>query len=568
MIFNGEEYTIQFWQGESLGNILAIDTETTITPFTETPDLVTFQVFDGESLFYVDRGSVRDFLAKHSTRTMVFANASFDVDVLRKFTEDKYILKEQIEHGNRLFDVNIMYRLWKLATMGDVPRKYSLSHINRELFGLDLNKDEEIRCNFADFKEFNLQEIPKQFLEYGAKDVISTFNCFIRLRLEISKLDTDTMLSHHIQLLGALALNNMYKNGIGFDENKANELLRELNAKLEVCHVQMSAYGFVKGIKGNQAAYNYVIENSGLKLPTTAEGDYSMKERDLEKYKDNPFIKTFLDYKHTEKTTFFIRKLTGSRVHPRYDLLKNTGRTGCSSPNIQQLPRDGHIRSMFKAEEGNTLLITDYSAIELCTLAQHVYTTFGSSIMRDKINEGVDLHKYYASVLFNTTEDKVEKWQRQAAKAANFGFPGGLGIETFIEFAKGYDLDITAEGAQNMKNIWFEAFPEMKLYMQGEEGSVTTLTGRIRANTTYCAEKNTPFQGLAADGAKIALYNLMDAGFTLVGFVHDEIITEVPENTAEEMRRLQEEIMINSMALVVPDVKISVESTISPRYCK
>ena len=113
MIFNGEEYTIQFWQGESLGNILAIDTETTIAPFTETPDLVTFQVFDGESLYYVDRSLVGDFLKKHVTRTLVFANAPFDIDVLRKFTEDKYLLKEQIER-DRIFDVNIMYRLWKI----------------------------------------------------------------------------------------------------------------------------------------------------------------------------------------------------------------------------------------------------------------------------------------------------------------------------------------------------------------------------------------------------------------------------------------------------------------------
>ena len=567
MIFNGEEYTIQFWQGESLGSILAIDTETTIAPFTETPDLVTFQVFDGESLFYVERGSVRDFLAKHSTRTMVFANASFDIDVLRKFTEDKYLLKEQIER-DRIFDINILYRLWGLATAGDIPRKFGLARITFELLGEELDKNEEIRCNFADFTEISLQEIPQQFLEYGAKDVIATFHCFIRLRLEISKLNTNTMLSHHIQLLGALALNRMYKNGIGFDEERASILLNKLNSELEVLHAQMSAYGFVKGIKGNQSAYNYVIEFSGIPLPKTDQGDYSMKESDLEKYSDNPFIKSFLDYKRTEKTTFFIRKLEGSRVHPRYDLLKNTGRTGCSSPNIQQLPRDGDIRSMFKAEEGHTLLITDYSAIELCTLSQHVYTMFGSSVMREKINEGADLHKYYASVLFGIPEDQVEKWQRQAAKAANFGFPGGLGIETFIEFAKGYDLKVSEEEAQKMKDTWFEAFPEMKQYMQGEEGSVTTLTGRIRANTTYCAEKNTPFQGLAADGAKLAMYNLMDAGFKLVGFVHDEIITEVPENTAEEMRRLQEEIMINSMALVVPDVKISVESTISPRYCK
>jgi len=567
MVFNGEEYTIQFWQGESLGSILAIDTETTIAPFTETPDLVTFQVFDGESLYYVDRSLVGDFLKKHVTRTLVFANAPFDVDVLRKFMEDKYLLKEQIER-DRIFDINIMYRLWTLAVLGDVSRKYSLAHICRELLGEDLDKNDSIRCNFEEYKDVKLEQIPLPFLEYGAKDVLATYYCFIRLRLEISKLNTSTMLSHHIQLLGALALNRMYKNGIGFDEARAQKLLTELNSKLEVLHAKMSAYGFVKGIKGNQAAYNYVIEFSGLPLPKTDQGDYSMKESDLEKYSDNPFIASFLDYKRTEKTTFFIRKLEGSRVHPRYDLIKNTGRTGCSSPNIQQLPRDGDIRSMFKSREGNTLLITDYSAIELATLAQHVYTNYGSSVMRNKINDGADLHKYYASVLFKVPEDKVEKWQRQAAKAANFGFPGGLGIETFIQFAKGYDLNVSEHEAQKMKDTWFEAFPEMKEYMKGEEGSVTTLTGRIRANTTYCAEKNTPFQGLAADGAKIALYNLMDAGFELVGFVHDEIITEVPENTAEEMRRLQEEIMVNSMSLVVPDVKISVESTISPRYCK
>lgn len=567
MLFNGIEYNIQFWQGQELGRTLAIDTETTIKPFTETPDLVTFQVFDGENLFYVDRCDVNKFLTQHLSRTLVFANAPFDVDVLRKFTEDKYLLKEQIER-DRIFDVNIMYRLWKLATVGNVPRKYSLALLSKEILGEELDKDTEIRCNFSDFLEVPLQKIPSVFLEYGAKDVIATFHCFTRLRLEITKLKSNTNLSHHIQLLGSLALNRMYKNGIGFDEHKAQELLRELNATLEVQHAKMSCYGFVKGIKGNQKAYNHVIEYLGIKLPKTTEGDYSMKESDLEKYKGNHFIASFLDYKKTEKTTFFIRKLSGSRVHPRYDLLKNTGRTGCSSPNIQQLPRDGSIRSMFKAEEGNTLLITDYSAIELATLAQHVYTTQGSSVMRDKINEGADLHKYYASVLFGVDEDKVEKWQRQAAKAANFGFPGGLGIETFVEFAKGYDINLTADEAQHMKNTWFNAFPEMKQYMQGEQGSVWTLTGRLRADTTYCAEKNTAFQGLAADGAKIALYNLMDAGYKLVGFVHDEIITEVPENTAEEMRGLQEEIMINSMSLVVPDVKISVESTVSSRYCK
>ena len=566
MLFDGKKYTIQFWQGESLGTTLAIDTETTFTDFTETPELITFQVFDGESLFYVDRSKVHDFLNKHVTRTLVFANAPFDVDVIHKYVGSN-ILKDQIEQG-KVYDILILYRLLSLATIGMVPNRYSLAHITEELLKLRLDKENEIRCNFEQFRETNLSEIDKQFLEYGAKDVLATFYTFIRLRADISKTGSRTMLSHHIQLLGALALNFTYKNGIGFDEDRAQVALQKIDTTMAVHHDALSMFGWVKGIKGNQTAYNYVIEYLGLPLVKTDRGDYTMKESDLETYRNEPFIFHYLEYKKLEKTSQFIRKLRGHRVHPRYDVLKNTGRTGCSSPNIQQLPRDGDIRSMFVAREGCKFIITDYNAIELSTLAQHVYTNFGSSTMREKINDGEDLHKYYASVLFDTPIDQVEKWQRQAAKAANFGFPGGLGTQTFIEFAKGYDLDIDENRAQQMKDTWFKAFPEMTTYMKGENGSVETLTGRIRANTTYCAEKNTPFQGLAADGAKIALYNLMDAGFAIVGFVHDEIITEVPENRLEEMRILQERIMIDSMSIVVPDVKVGVESTVSKRYCK
>ena len=119
-----------------------------------------------------------------------------------------------------------------------------------------------------------------------------------------------------------------------------------------------------------------------------------------------------------------------------------------------------------------------------------------------------------------------------------------------------------------MTKTWFEAFPEMRTYLSNEQGHVWTRTGRLRADTTFCAEKNTPFQGLAADGAKIALYNLMKNGFKLVGFVHDEIITEVPKDKIEEMRVLQEQIMVQSMQVVVPDVAIRVDSTVSERYCK
>jgi DNA polymerase I-like protein with 3'-5' exonuclease and polymerase domains len=104
--------------------------------------------------------------------------------------------------------------------------------------------------------------------------------------------------------------------------------------------------------------------------------------------------------------------------------------------------------------------------------------------------------------------------------------------------------------------------------MQNEKGHVFTLTGRKRGNTTYCAEKNTPFQGLAADGAKLAMYELCKEGFTITGFVHDEIICEVPEENVEELKNKMEEIMIKGMKKVVPDVAVGVESEVSKYYTK
>ena len=462
-----------------------------------------------------------------------------------------------------------MYRLLGLARNGFVPRRYSLAEVTNELFGIELSKETEIRSNFEQFKEKQIEEIPKIFLNYGAKDVIATFQAFIRLKSLILITQSKTLLSHQIQIAGNLALNRIYKNGIGFDEERASLLLEQIYSKLDKFTRKLATYGWVRGERGNQARYNSIVDHLGLnKLPKTPTGDYSMREEDLKPFKDIPFVSMYLKYKSLEKTTQFIRDLKGPRVHPRYDLLKNTGRTGCSKPNFQQLPRDGEIRSMFKADEKSTFLITDYAAIELSTLAQVLYDQFGESVMRDKINEGRDLHRYYASVLFGVEEEKVEKWQRQAAKAANFGFPGGLGLDTFIEFARGYGLKITRDEASNMKKAWFDAFPEMKEYLNGEQGYVWTRTGRLRSNTTFCAEKNTPFQGLAADGAKLALYNLMDAGFKIVGFVHDEIITEIPESQAKTLTIKQEKIMIDSMKIVVPDVNVGVETTISKRYCK
>jgi hypothetical protein len=102
-----------------------------------------------------------------------------------------------------------------------------------------------------------------------------------------------------------------------------------------------------------------------------------------------------------------------------------------------------------------------------------------------------------------------------------------------------------------------------------DRAGVFTLTGRLRAAATFSARHNTVFQGLAADGAKLALWRLWRAGYRLVNFVHDQVLVEVPAGAdlrrhAARVRRL----MVRGMRAVVPDVRVDVAIVATDRWSK
>jgi DNA polymerase I-like protein with 3'-5' exonuclease and polymerase domains len=93
---------------------------------------------------------------------------------------------------------------------------------------------------------------------------------------------------------------------------------------------------------------------------------------------------------------------------------------------------------------------------------------------------------------------------------------------------------------------------------------VFTLTGRLRAHTTFCSSRNALFQGPAADGAILALWNVWRAGYHLVDFVHDQLVIESPadDHMAERIAHV-EALMKQGMASVVPGMLVKVETVVS-----
>lgn len=96
-----------------------------------------------------------------------------------------------------------------------------------------------------------------------------------------------------------------------------------------------------------------------------------------------------------------------------------------------------------------------------------------------------------------------------------------------------------------------------------------TLTGRIRNLTGYTDNANTVFSGLAADGAKLAMWNLMRRGYKLLGFVHDSFEVAVDPRRAELQRKQIEKIMVDSMETVLGQgIPVAVEGVISKCWAK
>lgn len=331
---------------------------------------------------------------------------------------------------------------------------------------------------------------------------------------------------------------------------------------------------------------------------------------------DDPIIVGLKELKEWQKLlTAFVPKLRAAAelgsIHPTYTSLMETGRTSSSgssfypSHNIQQQPKKGRIRESHIPRDGKLLGAFDYDSLELRSFAQACFDLFGFSVMLDLINKGMDVHAWMGAKLLSMDigrevdyEEMMERLKgkhgeaaeseaahfRQMAKAANFGFPGGLGAEKFLDYLKSYGVTgVDLDQSKRIRAAFYEAFPEMDSFFDWHRiqedcqgyWHYETL-GRWRANCDYKQAANgILLQSLASDGAKIALVRLTYEcefgrlqGTSLLAFIHDEFILEIPKELTEIHGKIIMEIMVDAMQVVIPDVAIGVGGDIMPRWAK
>jgi DNA polymerase-1 len=200
---------------------------------------------------------------------------------------------------------------------------------------------------------------------------------------------------------------------------------------------------------------------------------------------EHPAAKALLRYRELQKKlgtyleTYpkFIHPKTG-RIHANFLQCRvPTGRLACANPNIQQIPHEEEFRRCFVAEEGHTLVIADYSQIELRILAE----VSGDPAFVDAFQKGEDLHSLTAATMYGVPMEEVTRDQRSDAKRINFGLMYGRG-------AKSLSAQLGTDEARGRQLIdeYFANYPKVQRFLQRTANRATrdrtlrTLAGRIR----------------------------------------------------------------------------------------
>jgi DNA polymerase I len=510
------------------GSIIAADTETTrideANPWM-TPTIVLMQAYDGDRGVFITPENLPAFMAAHGDCYFAFHNATFDLRVINKTHErlgvpyDVYTLVD----SRQVIDTQILYRLTMLAEEGHTAQgkgQTTLATAVKRCLGVELPKEdvdedgEDIRTGFSKYLHKPIADIPRESLEYAAKDVLATHALLgvLMQRLErirgaaakcfgyVDPTHLDDCwqeygpLTHDTQLRGAIACDFMRANGIHIDTARREEKLRDLDRILEENGQAIMLAGIPIDGEGSSKAVQRRLEiitkqNPGLELPLTPGGKFSTKAEDLAEvadYDEDGVLQKYVEYKAAQKLkSTYISKM-GGRLHPRFGILMRTGRTNCTGDlALQTIPKEAGLhggaatlRHCIVASPGHEFVMVDFSQIELVVLGFAWKYQFGfGTRLHDVINSGQDVHRIIAGAVLGISPEKVTKDQRQAAKAVSFGAPGQMGPPTLQKIAKNkYGKALTIEEVTAALAAYHSAFPELTIFLapHPERGDVDT----------------------------------------------------------------------------------------------
>jgi DNA polymerase-1 len=464
---------------------------------------------------------------------------------------------------------------------GNYAASYSLEAVVERYLDESLDKSEQ-RSDWSG-------ELSRGQIEYAASDAAILLP--LRERLAEALEAEELGLVSKIEFAAVSSIAEMELSGIKLDVERWKELERVVRERRDRAALELESHfpepEGVLPLEGLGPRLNLnspqqitdAFRSLGIELPDTKvwtllkvahpAADALLRYRELQK-KLGTYLETYPK---------FIHKKTG-RIHANFLQCRvPTGRLACAAPNIQQIPHEDEFRRCFVAEDGNTLVIADYSQIELRILAEvSEDPAFVGAFQR-----GVDLHRLTAATMYNVSMDEVTKAQRTAAKRINFGLMYGRGARSLSA-----QLGTDEEHGRQLIDEYFANYPKVQRFLQRTANRATrdrtlrTLAGRVRkfGNDPVADDRgamrreamNYPIQGAASDIAKIALAyirrELNGTDARLINSIHDEFVVECAQDLASEVSEKTRQAMMRAGEKLLKKVPVEVEVEVSREWRK
>lgn len=575
--------------------------------------------------------------------TIAGANIAYDFGCVAAAKPELLLLIFDAYEEGRIFDVHIACMLDLIAkgcvqegelldprtgaklkdpAKGTITNRVSLAAcVDLYLGRKDAKANDEWRLRYAELDGLPLEQWPEVARQYPIDDAVNTLEV-----AQVLQARGENLINLAPQCAAAWAAHLSAMWGMRTNPARVEAMRVALESKRAEDVAFAKSKGFMRedGTKDTKLLKSHVALAYLGEPPMTETGAVSTAREVLEESGDEA-LERFSEVSKTEKLlkTYlpFVEEGTRAPINVKPNILLSTGRASYEGL-IQLLPRKGPTRECFEPRPGKVWCSVDYSAIELSTLAQVCLWTVGRSKLAEVINDGKDPHCIMAAQLGAVSYEEALagkesghlKDLRQAGKAANFGFPGGMGAAKFVLAKRKENMRVCqvmrtaevcgvekvtqwkgrpcppvcracCEAAEKLRSFYLSTWVEMQAYfshinahLQDTDRVTQFVSQRVRGGVRFTQACNTLFQGLAADGAKLALWEItkeayLDSESPLYGsrvivFAHDELILEMPEEQAHEAASRQTEVMIDAMRVFVPDVRVSAEPALMRRWYK
>jgi DNA polymerase I-like protein with 3'-5' exonuclease and polymerase domains len=409
-------------------------------------------------------------------------------------------------------------------------------------------------------------------LEYAALDVFHLHELQEKQQLLINKEKLGDVLHLENRLIPVVV--EMENRGFGINKERLLGVMEDYSTELK------DTLAYFKKAFGEEINPNSpkqlkeALTEKGLKLSNTSE--QTLKED------GHSLTMCILNYRSAKKQMEQAETLLKAieedgRIHARFEPTgTDTGRFSSKKPNLQNIGR-GKLRGCFTPADGSSLVVADYSQVELRVAA----AIANEERMIEAYKNGEDLHRQTASIVLGKPLEDVSKEDRQLAKAVNFGLLYGQLAKGLVVYAEtSYGVKLNIEQARQIRQKFFDEYKHLReWHSQAHKDAssncevLSTKFGRKRwlpmegdvRWQRVATLLNAPVQGGAADVIKtaiIALQAKLPEGAGLVSTVHDELIVEAPLKNVEAIKKLMEDIMIESAASLYPTVPFEVEAHI------